>query len=328
MFGSNSRTQEAMSGQPDGDPQSESSVRRSCAYTIFVIMVPVLFLTMALPIVRSNAFLVDSGDPFLLNLDYAFQLKNANCGILIFGDSTALTGIDPLTIERATGIKTCNIAQTQSIIEIDGMLSLDAYLRNNSPPRVLILQFAPETLSRAKKFFWPEGITLLLRKGSMMDALAVAVRHPVETYNFAVWAIKAFVKARTQTYPSFRMTQEIFASHRGLVILPKPPQTNCVRNLPYSAPNRQWVRSLREKYAVTGTEVLVNISPIPDCTTDRARISASIVGMTDNALPVLPVGLFCDLDRHLTLSGAERVSKDIANQVLESTHGRHRTGDH
>jgi hypothetical protein len=328
MFGSNPRTQEQTPGQPDGGAQSAPSIRKFCAYTTFVILVPVLFLALALPIVRSDTFLADSADPFLLNLEYAFQLKNANCGILIFGDSTALTGIDPLTIEGVTGLKTCNIAQTQSIIAIDGTLSLDAYLRNNSPPRFLILQFAPETLARVQKFFWPEGMTLLLRKGSALDALATSARHPVESYNFAVWAIKAFVRARTNPYPSFRTTQEIFNSHRGLVILPKPPQTACVRNLAYSPPSPQWVRALREKYAVAGTQVLIDISPIPECTTDRDKISAGIAGLTDNVLPVLPVGLFCDLDRHLTLLGAQQVSLDIARQILGSAPAQHSTGDH
>src|ERR1700680_1216284 len=94
-------------GSPD-DKISESasttpSVRGYQAYILTLLLIPFTFLASSIPIVRSASFPVDSADPFLLNLDHAFDLKHVDCGVVIFGDSTALTGIDPITIERYTG---------------------------------------------------------------------------------------------------------------------------------------------------------------------------------------------------------------------------------
>lgn len=287
------------------------------AYILALLLIPLAFLGSSILIVRSTSFPVVSADPFLLNLDYAFDLKHVDCEVVIFGDSTALTGIDPTTIERYTGLKTCNVAQSRSALEIIGLFALDEYLKENAAPKYLVMQFSPETLAHdGKNFFWPEGLTLLLRKKSFVEALPVLLAHPVETYNFAIWAIKASVNATIHRLPDFRSTEAIFRSHNGLLILPKAPQTACTSNPPYAPPKPSWVRSLREKYTLNNTRVLIDVSPLPACAPNAARIAADVGGVTDNSLAQFPIGLFCDLDRHLTLEGAEFSSSSIARQIL------------
>src|SRR5258708_17281497 len=65
------------------------------AYVLLMLIIPALFLASSIPIVRSQSFPLESGDPFLLNSDYAFSLKHVDCEVVIYGDSTALTGLDP-----------------------------------------------------------------------------------------------------------------------------------------------------------------------------------------------------------------------------------------
>jgi hypothetical protein len=308
-------------GSPDAkiseSASSTPSVRGYQAYILTLLLIPFTFLVSSIVIVRSASFPVDSADPFLLNLDHAFDLKHADCGVVIFGDSTALTGIDPITIERYTGLKTCNIAQTRSTLEILGLFALDEYLKKNASPKYLVMQFSPETFAHdGKNFFWPEGLTLLLRKKSVLEALPVLLAHPVESYNFAIWAIKAKVRTAFHTPPDFAAMEAIFQSHNGLLILPKPPQTGCSNDPPYGPPNISWVRMLRERYALNNTRVLINVSPLPACAPNAARIAAATSNVTDNSLTQLPVGLFCDLDRHLTLEGAELSSSSIGRQIL------------
>ena len=293
------------------------SARKIQAYILALLLLPFAFLASSIPIVRSASFPIVSADPFLLNLDYAFNLKHADCGVVIFGDSTALTGIDPITIERYTGLKTCNIAQSRSALEVVGLLALDEYLKKNASPKYLVMQFSPETLSHdGKNFFWPEGLTLQLRKKSVLDALPLMLRHPVEFYNFAIWAIKANVHATFHPPPDFTSTEAIFHSHNGLLILPKAPQTACSSNPPYAPPKLSWIRMLRERYTLNNTRVLINVSPLPACAPNAARIAADIGDVTDNSLAQYPIGLFCDLDRHLTLEGAEFSSLSIGRQIL------------
>lgn len=301
-----------------GTPPAPSR-RKYQVYLLIVVAFPVLFLSAAIPIVRSASFPNEAADPFLLNPDYPFSFKHADCEVLIFGDSTAETGIDPTMVERTTGMKTCNIAQSRSAVEILGPLALDTYLENNVPPKVLVMQFAPETLSRDQQnLFWPEGLTLLLRKKPLPQALLTMAAHPVEAYRFAVWAIKMKFAALVQGQPDFRATEALFQSRGGLIVLPKPAQQHCTANLHYRAPDLSWVQGLRRKYSVNGTRVLVDVSPLPTCAPEVSQAREDLQTVTDNPLPVYPIGLFCDIDRHLTLQGAERLSEEIGRQILSS----------
>jgi hypothetical protein len=290
------------------------------AYVLLMLLIPALFLGSSIPIVRSESFPVESGDPFLLNPDYAFSLNHVDCDVVIYGDSTALTGLDPTVVARATGLKTCNIAQARSVVEILGMLALDTYLQNNAPPRYIVMQFAPETLSRSRSnFFWPEGLTLLLRKKSLLEALPTFFRHPVEAYRFSIWAIKAKVTSFVRTPADFASTEAMFRSRGGLLILPKPAETRCLNDIAYVQPAADWVRSLREQYAHNGTRVVINVAPLPTCSPIAALVAAGVRNVTDNPLSLYSVGLFCDLDRHLTLAGAERASLQLAEQLRAGT---------
>ena len=286
-------------------------------YLLLVLAIPLAFLAASIPIVRGAAFPQESGDPYLLNPDYAFSLRHVDCDVVIAGDSTALTGIDPIAVERSTGLRTCNIAQSQGILEFLGFMALDTYLRNNAPPKYLVLQFAPETFARdGMHFSWEEGFTLLLRKKPLAMALPAIARHPVHFYVFALWAIKAKLDALFHPAPDFAATESMFQSRRGLLVLPKPPSTRCTRNTLYVPPDRRWVQALREKYSKDGTRVLIDVAPLPSCAPYVAQIAAATRTVTDNELRLFPIGLFSDLDRHLTLDGAERSSDDIARQLL------------
>ncbi len=290
--------------------------RRYELFLLVLVGLPAIFLLSSIVIARSSAFPKEAGDPFLLNPDYVLSLDHADCGILIYGDSTAATGIDPVVVTQATGLKTCNIAQSQSILEVVGPVALDTYLKNNQPPKYLVIQLAPETLSRKQDFFWPEGLTMLLRRRPLPIALFTMVRHPVESYNFALWAVRTRILASFYPLPDFRKTEAIFSSHSGLLILPKPPESACIHDVAFAPPVPAWVDQLRQRYSVNGTKVLINIAPLPDCAKDVQRIADSMKNITDNSLEVYPIHLFCDLDRHLTMEGAERSSQQIAKQIL------------
>jgi hypothetical protein len=287
------------------------------AYVLLMLLIPTLFLAASIPIVRSESFPVESGDPFLLNPDYAFSLSHVDCAIVIYGDSTALTGLDPTVVAGATGLKTCNIAQARSVVEILGPLALDTYLKNNAPPKYIVMQFAPETLSRSRiNFFWPEGLTLLLRKKSIFEALPTLMRHPVEAYHFSVWAIKAKVASFINPPLDFAATEANFRARGGLLILPKSPQTRCLNNTAYAQPAVDWMHDLKEQYARGGTRVLINVAPLPTCSPITAPTAAGTRNVTDNSLSLYPIDLFCDLDRHLTLEGARRASLELAEQLM------------
>ena len=312
---------------PDCQVEGRTTARSNVRYQIYVsavVLIPLLFLLTSIPIVRSASFPAQSGDPFLLNPDYAFSLKHVDCEVVIFGDSTAVTGVDPLTVGGVTRLKICNIGQSRSALEILGTLALDTYLTNNAPPKYIVMQFAPETLARGSQdLFWPEGLTLLLRKKPIPYALLVLARHPVESYGFALWAIKAKIGTLFRSSADFSATEAIFQSRGGLLVLPKPPETRCIKRPSYQPPRASWVRMLRDRYSGSATKVLINVSPIPTCTPDAAGIAAGNRNVTDNSLALYPIGLFNDLDRHLTFEGAQRLSLEIGDEILSREHQGH-----
>ncbi len=206
--------------------ESSACLRKSAVYSAILILLPALFLLSSIPIVRSASFPKIAADPFLLFPDYAFGLVHEDCKILIFGDSTAVTGLDPTSVQAATGLKTCNIAQSQSVLAIMGTRALDVYLEHNRPPQFLVFQLAPESFAvRRGDFFWPEGLTVLLRRDLGPRAFFLLATNPGQAYGFAIWAIKQKV-ASLRSVPDFRTTEALFEQRRGLLVLPKPPETS------------------------------------------------------------------------------------------------------
>jgi hypothetical protein len=300
----------------DGTTTGKITPRRIKAYLALMLSIPLIFLWSAIPIARSSTFPIVAEDPFLLNPDYAFSLKHVDCDVVIVGDSTAVTGLDPTVVEGATGLKTCNIAQSRSAVELLGTLALDTYLKNNHPPRFIVMQFAPETLARERSdFFWSEGLTLVLRKKSILQAFPLLALHPVQAYQFAVWAVKQKVRSMRRPPTDFSSTEVMFRERRGLLVLPKTAETHCVNSIAYGQPSTPWIQALREKYSRNGTRVLINVSPLPDCAPNTDALTKELEGATDNSIARYPVGLFCDLDRHLTLEGADRASHDLVRQL-------------
>jgi hypothetical protein len=181
------------------------------------------------------------------------------------------------------------------------------------------MQFAPETLSRSRSnVFWSEGLTLLLRRKSIWEAFPTFLLHPVHAYEFSIWAIKAKVDAYIHSPTDFRSTEDIFRKRNGLLILPKLPETRCLNNIRYAKPVDGWVRMLKERYGNEGTRVIVNVSPLPSCSPIASSVAEGTRNVTDNSLSLFPIGMFCDLDRHLTLEGAERASRELAEQLVRA----------
>jgi len=292
-------------------------------YLAILILLPGLFLVSSIAVVRLSSFPAASGDPFLLHPDFAYSQNHVDCDVVVFGDSTTETGVDPTVVQQATGLKTCNLAESQSIFEIVRPNPLDVYLEHNKPPRYIVLQFAPGTFARDHlQYFWPEGLTILMRRPRLGPVLQTVLGHPVETYDFAMWALKAEVAARLHGPRDFSTTETIFRSHQGLVQLPKPAEEHCQAAAPAWPPDKAWIEKLRATYAAHGTEVLVNVSPLPSCSPHADQMVQEMAGATDNGLALYPIGLYCDLDRHFTLEGARRVSSALANQIRQREEAR------
>jgi hypothetical protein len=110
------------------------------AFTATIWLLPFIF-------VRLPGFLRWSGSNYGSMLEYSFASSNANADVVIFGDSSALFGIDPLQMSAKLGLKTINLPNTMSSLPVTDDMALRQYLAHSAPPRLIVFYFAPWNLN-------------------------------------------------------------------------------------------------------------------------------------------------------------------------------------
>ena len=129
-------------------PQPKAS-RNSLRYVALLFFVPLAFFFCLCFVLPTRWLAARSGDPYLANLGYGASLHQANCDIVLDGDSTAEVGLDPTIFEQQTHLKTCNIAEPDGVRVLNGNAILDQYLAQNAPPRVILFLFNAPNLNPA-----------------------------------------------------------------------------------------------------------------------------------------------------------------------------------
>jgi hypothetical protein len=276
----------------------------------------------------SDFFMRHGASVWVQSNDAVFSMRDRDCDVLIFGDSTAMTGIDPDVVERNTGFKTCNIAVTNSVLAVTHNLTLNRYLANNSKPRVLLVQLSPDGFqpesSAWKQTVYPEGMLELLRHGSPAESRHVLFTHPQEAIAFAGYAagfsLYSVMKEVWFHATNLRPEEDTVTIHNGFFTPPSPASTSCEPGATFSNPRaggaypRVVVGEYQNGYADRSGIVLVNVAPIPSCDKNLADFSSELNGVTSNSLLPLPVSLFND-PRHYTAVGSAVVSRLVAQEL-------------
>ena len=132
----------------------KGSRTRLLLYLAPLVFCPLLILVFAIVVEPTQWFAEHSGDPFLVTLGYGSQLRNADCKITIYGDSTAMIGINPGIIQKRTGLSTCNIAETEhdNGERNDGAGSVPEEQRASTVHRFFLCSRGPGSPKPARKF--------------------------------------------------------------------------------------------------------------------------------------------------------------------------------
>jgi hypothetical protein len=297
-----------------------------------VFCVPALLLAIAFAAANTNWFFYHDNYFMLRNIGYSLTLHHVDCQVVLTGDSSALTGLDPSTITRATGLSACNVSEGGTVTTVVGSYPLDAYLQQNAPPKYVVFMFTPSLFrpSHSWRDFSShyEGIVYLLRYERNKSTYLKLLRHPYETFNFSAWAAQSIItdalgrltdphKYDGVEDPALRRQR-----HNGLFTFYSGPETACFRNgwdkSLKTQTDPEWESGLRQKYGVNGTRVIVNVAPVADCDDMKDAYGQALKGLHDNPLEVLPIKMFNNQDVHFTPEGAEHVSLGVANQILAS----------
>lgn len=312
-------------------PRPRQQARRYC---LLLLLIPLLAIPAFIRLGASDFFLHHGASVWVQSNDAVYGMRDRDCDVLIFGDSTAMTGINPELVERNTGFKTCNIAVTNSVLAVTGNMTLDRYLANNPAPRVLLIQLSPDGF-QPESYSWThtvyaEGLVELIRHSSAAESRRVLLHHPREAIAFAgyvagfsaYYAIKDAVFRVTRLRPE----EDTVTVRNGFFTPPSPPSTACEPQAVFSNPqsdssySRSIVEDYVRQYSGRSGVVLVNVAPIPSCDQNLAAFSSELSGITSNPLTPLPIGFFNDA-RHYTAVGSAVVSRLVAdelNKVAES----------
>lgn len=308
------------------EAQLKAPRRQARLYCLLVILLPLLAIPAFIALGRSDYFLNHGASVWVQSNDAIFQMRNRDCQVLIFGDSTAMTGIDPALVEKDTGYKTCNIAVTNAVLSVTDNLTLDHFLAHNNRPQFLVVQLSPDGFQSENRAWdrsiYAEGMLELIRHASPDEARHVLLTHPREAATFAGYAagFSAYYALKQAVYFATRVRPDEDEVHvrNGFFTPPAPARTHCEAapavHVSRDGFARQVVQDYQQNYTPRTGVVLVDVAPIPSCDRNLERYQHELAGVTNNDLTPLPIAYFND-GRHYTASGSEVVSRLVSDEV-------------
>ena len=306
------------------------------AYCLCVAMLPPLALCLLLWVAGTPWFLQHDAYPVLRNIGYELTLDGEDCDVVLYGDSSALTAYDPAVVRRITGMKACNVAEGGTITSMVGNYPLDAYLGRNKRPKYLVMMFTPSIFRPDPQWMSdmkPEGYTYLLQFVRGKRLYHTLLRRPLAALRYASWVgarIVADVLGRLAGENPDDPAKDGGADRRrrhGITTFPLPTETYCVRTaFHYPAwivrGDPEGVAAVRRKYGVQGTQVIVNVAPVPTCDELQDTYERVLAGEHDNAFEKLPISWFNSEDVHFNATGANYLSAEVAQQILDRERAR------
>jgi hypothetical protein len=304
---------------------SRDTARRYC---VVLLLLPLLAIPACIRLGCSDFFLRHGASVWVRSNDAVFNMRDRDCDVLIFGDSTAMTGINPEVVERNSGFRTCNIAVTNAVLAVTHNLTLNHYLANNAKPHVLLVQLSPDAFqpesSTWNRTIYAEGLLEMLRHGNPAESRRMLLTHPQQAIAFAGYAAgySAYYAFKDIWFHAthLRPEEDTVTVHNGFFTPPSPARTSCDASAETVSGSsagdfpRSLVNDYRSAYSDRTSVVLVNVAPIPSCDRNLAIFSSELEGVTSNSLLPLPIGLFNDA-RHYTATGSAVVSRLVAQEL-------------
>ena len=308
---------------PGAEPYATK--RQLSLYLMPLVAFPVLLIVAAFFVVPTRWFDTHTGSTYLANLGYARTLHGADCQVLVYGDSTAMVGVSPAVITAKTGLTACNIAEFEGMTQVTGTLLVDRFLESNPRPRFLVFMYAPEDLhattgwSGVSTF---EATSYIVEQEHTGATLRALLTHPGPVFDWAGQGMRqALMNVRNKGLSADAIT--LRARNGGQLPLHTEKTLPCDsirRDVPAQA---AWIDGLRSRYAVDGTQVLIDATPTISCDPSLPFFQLTTHGLIDNQpYAALTADSYTDDGRlHANALGTQRISTIIADQVLARMQG-------
>ena len=233
----------------------QSASRKAVIYSILVLLPVMLGLTLGFFLARTDGYLKRNSSVYLAGIDYPYTIHNANNDVVIFGDSTGLTGVRPDVIESRTGLKACNLSQAVGSFIMTGCtLTLDRYLASNKQPEFIVLHLATFNLAPRP---WDhldhvEGMLSLLRNRPDRQTAEIFLHHPFWSLQFSSYVLEGWTEQLWSNGEAYRKAWQSLSSTKGYLELPLKPLDYCHGPYTLTAPEHAWINSFRRKYSPRG----------------------------------------------------------------------------
>lgn len=317
---------------PEREKSSETPAptrRRAYLYLLPMVLVPLLLFVLAFAVTPTDWFVARSNSQYLANFGYGATLHNQNCQILLYGDSSAMVGLDPAAIQARTGLSACNIAEFEGMTQVSNSLLVDRFLERNPRPRFLVFMYTPEDLRNPRS--WDgvstfEATSFMVRHERNLHTAWLLITHPGPTFAWAEQGLRMMLQ-RVRSKPFAPSVYRLRADTRGQLVMNFPSPKDCDAIHRDLAPDPAWVGALRAKYAVGGTTVLVDATPTAPCDVSLPFYQQHLQGVVDNT-PYTPIALdsYTDDGRlHANARGSQRLSALVADQVMAHLAAAHTT---
>lgn len=308
-----------------GNITSTPGVRRLALYVSIIAAIPVALLLLSVTLVISPlGNYIDMGT--VSTQRELYTARNRACDILMFGDSSAMAGLDPRLISAKTHLNACNIAVPASAITAVGLLPLDLYLQRNPRPKYLLLQFSPMDMSPTldgpkDPHVGIEAYNPMLRYGYADIALPRMLARP-DMFIMLMAVVygkgpQDLFKRITHAHPGAITSVPDAGSY---IIVSPTASIPCqfhqkFESIPIGPRNIAWIQQTRRRYSQYADNVIINSAPVSDCDTMYRQWSSALSGVLDSPVKVYPDSSFADRF-HTTRSAAIRLSEETADQIL------------
>lgn len=314
--------------QPAQAPRS-GSPRAAGWYIFFFVAVQVVLLLSTFTLPRTQWFLWHNHQPGLRNFGYSQRVGRLDCQVLIYGDSSSLTGMDPAIIQARTGLKTCNVSEGVTIQRVVGSdVPLQAYLKRNAPPRVLLGTWTASGLHpdiAPFDVYTPEGAVYAMQFGERRQLMRFLMRDRKLLVKYVIGILQNLADGAVDEVTGKARRQIDARTERdarmGQWPYPLPPETRCVRTDYHISPaeigrHEESVAAFRRKYTTPETAVIIDMSPVPTCDVSYDLYAERAAGLHDNTFDRLPIGYFNEGDVHFSAPGSRYISEQAAAQIL------------
>ncbi len=286
------------------------------------------------PLAKNDYFNKVSRRTFWHAMDYHAHMRGQNCDVVIFGDSTAATGIDPLIIEQYTGLKTCNLALPYMALATTGTTVLDQYLKFNSAPKLIIFGNHARHLRTPRLDEDPgviDGWLMADRAMPAKQASLLFLRHPKLSLLFAEFVWQQVLTLSPALQPDLSMrtySKDMTAleTHNGYFTMPvtEPPEQICAAAMPDSYIDPGYLPALRQRYERKNTVILLYADPVRDCDRKLGEYRHLAALLSIEPPMVFTVDKFADawhLDRQGAIENSCHVSRLISTTLADRQGG-------